>query len=97
MGIVTFDDIYFFADELFHGIVFGPLHPVKPAVSDGIPVIDQNPPGMQFFHNLMHFFHEFEFIQRVREVAIVEDENLLHFGDILDFTITIDKILVEKS
>ena len=45
----------------------------------------------------MHFLHEFEFIQRVREVAIIEDENLLHLGDILDFAITIDKILVEES
>ena len=82
---------------MFHGVVFGPLHFVEPAVSDSIPIIDQNPPGMQFFHNLMHLIHEFEFIQGVREVAIVEDENLLHFGDILDFAKSVDKILVEES
>ena len=45
----------------------------------------------------MHLIHEFEFIQGVREVAIVEDENLLHFGDILDFAKSVDKILVEES
>jgi len=62
---------------------------------DAVPVVDQNAPSQQLFHDLFHLFYHLVPVSAVFEIGVMVPEDDIHVGDVLDLAISVYEILLK--